>query len=83
MHINKIYIINMLFNVYTDEKMLRPTQVFINGLLWVFFFFGLEAGHPVLYSLHIGPINLKFIFYTRGNLSPMMRLVPSFPLVAF
>lgn len=81
MHINKIYIINMLFNVHTDEKMLRPTQVFINGLLWVVFFFGLEAGHPVLYSLHIGPI--KFIFYTRDNLSPMMRLVPSFPLVAF
>lgn len=39
MHINKIYIINMLFNVYTDEKMLRPTQVFINGLLWVVFCF--------------------------------------------
>lgn len=68
------------------KKMLRPTQVFINGLLWGFFlvwFFGLEAGHPVLYSLHIGPINLKFIFYTRGNLSPMRRLVPSFPLVVF
>lgn len=73
---------NMLFNVYT-EKMLRPNQVFINGLLCFFGFFGLEAGHPVLYSLHIGPINLKFIFFTRGNLSPMMRLVPSFPLVAF
>lgn len=48
MHINKIYIMNMLFNVYTDEKMLRPTQVFINRLLWVVFLFWLRSRPPCI-----------------------------------